>query len=66
MEEHIKEDKLKENFVKRVTAELDGLHSEEKKVVLPRFFKCGVGEYGEGDRFLGVVVPETRYGYADF
>lgn len=60
MEEHIKEDKLKENFVKRVTAELDGLHSEEKKVVLPRFFKCGVGEYGEGDRFLGVVVPDTR------
>ena len=49
-----------DSFVKRITAELDALHSEEKRVVLPRFFKCGVGEYGEGDRFLGVVVPDVR------
>lgn len=47
-------------FVERVTAELEAVHSEEKKVVLPRFFKCGPGEYGEGDRFLGVVVPDVR------
>lgn len=44
----------------RITKALRAYSDEEKKIVLPRFFKTGKGEYGEGDKFIGVVVPNTR------
>ena len=39
---------------------LKGVASEEKRKVQLRFFKTGVGEYGYGDEFLGVMVPQVR------
>ena len=43
-------------LLKEITARAD----ERQVEGLSRFFKTGPGQYGEGDKFLGIKVPVTR------
>ena len=39
---------------------MESLQNDEQRKILMGFFKTGPGEYGEGDEFLGLKVPQTR------
>ena len=39
---------------------MESLRNEEQRRILMGFFKTGLGEYGYGDEFLGLKVPQTR------
>lgn len=43
-----------------IVESLQALGKPEKAQHLSRFFRTGKGQYGEGDLFLGVTVPEQR------
>lgn len=48
------------NTADQVIACLQSLGDEHQARHLMRFFKTAPGEYGHGDKFLGIKVPETR------
>ena len=39
---------------------MESLFNENERQGMLRFFKTGAGDYGEGDEFLGIKVPQTR------
>lgn len=41
-------------------ADIQKLKNPDKAQLLQRFFKTGKGDYGEGDIFLGIMVPQSR------
>lgn len=48
------------NDSKDILKELKLLSNNQKREFFPKFFKTGKGEYGEGDIFWGVTVPNIR------
>lgn len=44
----------------QIGEEMHALADAARAAHLMRFFKTGPGQYGEGDRFLGLRVPQTR------
>ncbi|MBT3455833.1 DNA alkylation repair protein, partial [bacterium] len=47
-------------MIKQIKKDIQQKANPEKAVILARFFKTGKGEYGEGDIFIGVTIPNIR------
>lgn len=48
------------NNIKNLKSDLNKFTDKNKAQFFPKFFKAGKGEYAEGDKFLGVTVPNCR------
>ena len=47
-------------MIRKIREELFCFSTKERAESNQRFFKTGHGEYGEGDMFIGLTVPDTR------
>ncbi len=47
-------------MIKQLIKDLQEASSEERSKTSQRFFKTGKGEYGEGDIFIGLTMPDLR------
>lgn len=50
----------KNKFMLNIQKELKKYSSPKKAAILQRFFKTASGQYGAGDKFIGIVVPDIR------
>lgn len=49
-----------QDTLEALLADLHKFINPKKAAFLPTFFKTGIGQYGEGDQFLGIMVPNVR------
>jgi 3-methyladenine DNA glycosylase AlkD len=47
-------------MIKEIRKDMRDLADPEKAKIMQGFFKTGPGQYGQGDIFLGITVPQSR------